>query len=62
METLLAQKSKARKRQQDQSEQAKGDHLSEGRSEGAAAGMPVASASTTAPLSVQPLITAIIRA
>jgi hypothetical protein len=41
METLLAQKSRARKRQQEQSEQAKGEHGAEGRSEGAAAGMPL---------------------
>jgi hypothetical protein len=55
METLLAQKSKARKRQQDQSEQAKGDHLSEGRSEGAAAGMPLYLQGGQAPLAPVPV-------
>jgi len=55
METLLAQKSRARKRQQEQSEQAKGDHLSEGRSEGAAAGMPLYLQGSQAPLASVPM-------
>jgi len=55
METLLAQKSRARKRQQEQSEQAKGEHGAEGRSEGAAAGMPLYLQGGQAPLAPVPV-------
>lgn len=55
METLLAQKSRARKRQQEQSEQAKGEHLPEGRSEGAAAGMPLYLQGGLTPLAPAPM-------
>lgn len=56
METLLAQKSRARKRQQEQSEQAKGEHGAEGRSEGAAAGMPLYLQGGQAPLAAAPMV------
>lgn len=55
METLLAQKSRARKRQQEQSEQAKGEHRANERPEGAAAGMPLYLQGGQAPLAPVPV-------
>ena len=55
METLLAQKSRARKRQQEQSEQAKAEHGAAERPEGAAAGMPLYLQGGQAPLAPAPM-------
>ena len=55
MNKVLAQKSRTRKQQQDHSEQAKREPLSEGRSEGAAAGMPLYLQGSQAPLASVPM-------
>jgi chemotaxis protein histidine kinase CheA len=55
MDTVLAQKSRARKQQQDHAEQAKGEHGADERPEGAAAGMPLYLQGGQAPLAPVPM-------
>ena len=55
MDTVLVQKSRARKQQQDHAEQAKGEHGADERPEGAAAGMPLYLQGGQAPLAPVPL-------